>query len=77
MQKLYRERVLANRDTSANLTAAIMELPAWYLSYLRKRGQDPEEAARKLIGFSNTREYEQSHKVESYIRKNLGLPNET
>jgi hypothetical protein len=77
MQKLYRERVLANRDASVNLRAAIMELPKWYLSYLKKRGQNPEKAARDLIGFSNTRKYEQSHKLESNIRKNLGLPSET
>ena len=72
---LYSERVLANRKTSAELTAAICDLPSWYLLYLKKcKGQSPTEAAKHLIGFSNTTEYEQANKVENFIRKKLGLP---
>lgn len=35
------------------------------------------EAASHLIGYSNTSEYEEAHKVQAAIRRNLGLPNET
>ena len=77
MQSLYCERVLANRRASSQLTAAIQDLPKWYLTYLKHKGYRPEEAARHLIGYSNTTEYEQAHKVEAAIRKQLGLPEET
>ena len=77
MKKLLRERVLSNRKSSSELTATIQELPYWYLKYLRIKGHQPEEAAKHLIGFSNTTEYDQSHKIESLIRRQLGLPPET
>lgn len=76
MKKLYKERRLSNRKTSAELSAAILDLPKWYLYYLKLRGQNPTEAARHLIGFSNTSEYDQSAKVGAKIRKQLGLPEE-
>ena len=77
MKALYRERVLANRQTSAQLTAAVLELPWWYSCYLKFRKRSPAEAAKHLIGYSNTTEYDQAHKVQAAIRKQLGLPPET
>jgi hypothetical protein len=77
MQSLHRERILSNRRASSQLTAAIQDLPKWYLFYLKHKDYRPEEAARHLIGYSNTTEYEQSHKVEAAIRKQLKLPEET
>lgn len=77
MKELYRERKLANRKTSAKLSAAVMDLPWWYLSYLKYRGLAPEEAAKHLIGYSNTTDYEQADKVQDAIRTKLGLPPET
>jgi len=77
MQSLHRERILANRRTSSQLTAAIQDLPKWYLVYLKHKGYRPDEAARHLIGYSNTTEYEQAHKVGAAIRRQLGLPKET
>ena len=76
MKKVCCERRLSNRKSSAELTAAVLDLPFWYLSYLKCKGQNPAEAAKHLIGFSNTFEYEQSHKVESLIRRQLGFPKE-
>jgi hypothetical protein len=77
MQALYRQRILANRRSSAQLFAAIQDLPQWYLSFLRHKGHRPEKAARHLIGYSNTTEYEAAHKLEDAIRSKLGLPKET
>ena len=77
MKALYRERVLANRKSSAQLTAAILELPWWYSQWLRVKGQDPTGAAAKLIGYSNTTDWDAAHDVEEYIRRNLGLPEQT
>lgn len=77
MKKLFRERILANRKTSAELAAAILDLPSWYLSHLKSKGQAPAEAAKNLIGYSNTTDYDQAYKVESLIRRQLGLPEET
>jgi len=73
MQKLFRERILANRKASAQLSAAVQELPYWYLLYLKWKGLDPEAAARNhLIGYSNTTDYEQANKIEDFIRRKLG-----
>ncbi len=69
MQQLHRERILANRKTSAELAAAILDLPSWYLSCLKSKGQSPTEAAKHLIGYSNTTDYDQAHKVESLIKE--------
>jgi len=77
VQKLYRERILANRKSSAQLSAAILNLPHWYLRCLKRKGLAPEEAASHLIGYSNTTEYEVADKVENLIRRNLGLPSKT
>jgi len=77
MKELYRRRVLANRELSAALSASVLDLPTWYLWHLKLKGLAPAEAARHLIGFSNTTEIEQSHKLQAAIRKKLGLPPET
>ncbi|SDN34786.1 hypothetical protein SAMN04488516_101479 [Desulfonauticus submarinus] len=77
MKNLYRERVLANRQTSSELAAAIEQLPGWYKKWLRIKGYDPQKAAKNLIGFSNTKEYDQSNRLEGLIRKQLGLPPKT
>jgi len=77
MKALYQERILANRRASAQLSAAIQDLPFWYLLYLKQRGFAPQKAANHLIGYSNTTDYEDAHKLEDAIRKKLGLPMET
>ena len=77
MQTLYRQRILANRRSSAQLSAAIQDLPQWYLSFLRRKGHRPEEAGRHLIGYSNNTDYEIAYKLEDAIRRKLGLPKET
>lgn len=77
MQILYRERTLSNRNMSASLSAAVLELPPLYKMYLKFKGLDPRSAAEQLIGYSNTTEYEMSHKIQASIRKKLGLPPET
>jgi len=77
MQALYRQRILANRRASAQLSAAIQDLPQCYLAFLKHKGHRPEEAARHLIGYSNTTDYEEAHKLEDAIRRKLGLPKET
>ena len=77
MKILQRERELANRKSSAELSAAILDLPSWYLLFLKLKGQAPVEAAKHLIGYSNNTDYDQAHKVESFIRRRLGLPPQT
>lgn len=77
MQNLYRDRVLANRRASAQLFAATVCLPCWYRWHLKHKKWEPEEAAKFLIGFSNTTEDEQAAKVEAIIRMKIGLPPET
>jgi len=71
MQKLYEERIEANRRSSAELTACLLELPRWYMGLLRCRGCNPEAAAQDLIGFSNTTEYEAAAKRVERIKKAL------
>ncbi len=77
MEQLHQERTLANLKTSAQLSAAILDLPSWYLLYLKVKKYNPNEAAKHLIGYSNTTDYEQASKKESLIRRLLGLPKNT
>ena len=77
MKLLFEERILANRRTSAELSAAYLELPCWYHLYLNCKKHDPQGAATNLIGFSNTYEHEPSHQSQETIRKKLGLPKGT
>lgn len=72
MQKLYEDRILANRRSSADLAACIVELPCWYKHWLRLRGHAPERAASHLIGYSSTTDYDQAAKVMRAIKKSLG-----
>ena len=73
MQKLYEDRVVANRRLSAELTACSLELPFWYKWWLWSRGHMPERAATDLIGFSNTTEYEAASKRVERIKGALGI----
>jgi len=77
MKKLYRERILANRKASAQLHAALLELPRWYKFYLKFKKLNPRGAASNLIGYSNTTDHDKAYDRENYIRKSLGLPLET
>ena len=77
MKALYQERVLANRNASAQLSAAILELPWWYLLYIKVKGLAPKEAATHLIGYANNTDYDQAYKKEAAIRSKLGLPKPT
>lgn len=72
MQKLYEDRILANRRHSAELAACITEFPCWYMRWLYLRGLAPELAASHLIGYSNTTDYDQAAKVMRAIKKSLG-----
>ena len=71
MQKLYEQRIEANRRSSADLTACLLELPGWYKSLLKCRGCNPEAAAADLIGFSNTRDYDAAAKRVERIKAAL------
>ena len=76
MQKLYEDRIASNRRHSADLAACLEELPSWYSRWLRFRGQSPDKAARHLIGYSNTTEYDAAAKLAVAIRKALGFKGE-
>ena len=73
MNKLYEDRIVANRRLSAELIACLLELPFWYKWWLRLRGHIPERAATDLIGFSNTTEYEAASKRVDRIKVALGI----
>ncbi len=73
MQELQEERVIANRRSSADLAACITELPIWYMKWLRRKGQTPERAAKHLIGYSNTFDYDSAHKLAEAIKRALGF----
>jgi hypothetical protein len=76
MKELHRERIRSNRKSSAELSAAYIELPGWYRRYISWRGRRPEEAVRHLIGYSNTYDYDDAHKLEDKIKTALDLPRE-
>lgn len=74
MKALYRERVLENRRSSAELSATLEVLPGWYLWYLQRKGHQLARAASRLISYSNNTEWIQAHELENSIRRDLGLP---
>lgn len=74
MQRLYDDRIVSNRRHSAELFACLQELPFWYKWWLTRRGQSPQKAARFLIGYSNTTEYDEAERLATAIRKALGVP---
>ena len=74
MQNLYEDRVLANRRSSADLAACIVDLPFWYKWWLRRRGFSTERAAGHLIGYSNTTDYDNAAEAMRAIKQSLGLP---
>lgn len=76
MQKLYEQRVEANRKLSAELTTCYLELPAWYKWWLRRKGHLPERAATDLLGFSNTSEYDAAGRRVERIKAALGINTE-
>jgi hypothetical protein len=73
MQKLYEERIEANRLSSAELTACLLELPSWYKAWLQFHGYNPGAAAQDLIGFSNTTDYDAAAKKVERIKAALGI----
>lgn len=77
MQNLYEDRVLANRRSSADLAACIVDLPSWYKWWLRRRGFSTERAAGHLIGYSNTTDYDNAAEAMRAIKQSLGLPDST
>lgn len=76
MQEFHRERIRANRKSSSQLSAAYIELPFWFRCYVNIMGLRPRDAVRHLIGFSNTTDYQEAHKLEIAIKKALNLPKE-
>ena len=76
MKALQKERIRANRQSAASLSAAYIELPGWYRWWLEQMGRRPQEAVRHLIGYSNTHEYDEGHRREEEIKKALNLPRE-
>ena len=77
MNKLYEDRVIANRRNSAELAACLIELPAWYKWWLHRKGHAPEAAVTHLIGFSNTSEYEAAAKRVTAVKRALGYEPES
>ncbi len=73
LKALYEERIKSNRRNSGDLAALLNELPSWYKWWLYRQGQDPEEASRLLIGYSNATEYDGAAKRMKAIKKALGF----
>lgn len=73
MKALYEKRIASNRRHSADLAACLTELPIWYKKWLCIKGQAPDYAARRLIGYSNTTDYEEAAKRMKEIKKALGF----
>jgi hypothetical protein len=70
-------RVSADRRHSSDLRAVYVSLPWWYRKWLAIRSQDPIQAARDLMGLSNTFDHDDAALRAKRIRSNLGLSGET
>lgn len=67
------QRIDSNRRHSADLTASYEILPYWYRLWLKYKGHDIEKAARNLIGYSNTPNYDDAEKRVNAIKSALGF----
>lgn len=70
---LYERRVESNRRNAAELSACLLELPEWYLRWLRRRGQTPAGVPSDLIGLSHITDEEIARKQMNRIKHCLGV----
>ena len=77
MKQLYEERITSNRRNSADLAACLLELPAWFVWLIRRKGQTPDRAVANLIGYSNTTNCDDARKQMSAVKKALGMSEST
>lgn len=69
------DRTRANRQRAADLRATYWTLPGWYRAWLRFRNEDPQIAARELIGLSNTiTDHQEAARRREAIKSALRLP---
>lgn len=74
MKDLYEERVRSNRQRAADLSACLLDLPSWYLWWLRHLcAQVPRDAATDLIGLSNTTDYKAANECIDRMKISLGI----
>jgi hypothetical protein len=66
-------RIEANKRCSADLTACYIDLPFWYIWFLKKHKESPEAVATQLMGLSNTSDYESAHKQIDKIKEHLRI----
>lgn len=67
------ERKDSNRRCASELKAIYSELPFWYRLLLKKREENPIEASKELIGFSNSSNRADGLEFAKGIRKNLKI----
>lgn len=73
VKESYMRRINSNRRHSAELIACYAVLPSWYKILLKYKGHDILTAARNLIGYSNTPNYDDAEKRVNAIKKSLSF----
>lgn len=67
------QRINSNRRSSADLYSCLETLPFWHRIWLKSKKIDIEKAARNLIGYANTPDYDDAVKRVNVIKAALGL----
>lgn len=72
----HEERRVSNRKHASEISACFYRLPKWYQWLLRRRGEDPINASRNLIGLSNSTTNDQAEPHLRGLKKALCLADE-
>lgn len=67
------ERQESNRKHASEIVAAYYRLPGFYRFWLKRKGEDPLDASRGLIGLSTSFDYEQAYPYLKQLLKSLNL----
>ncbi len=67
------QRINSNRRSSSDLYSCLETLPFWHMVWLKSKKIDIENAARNLIGYSNTPDYDDAILRVNAIKAALGF----
>jgi len=73
MQQRHQARQEKNRKHAGEIRASYYRLPWWYKKYLNRKGENPIQASKALVGLSNTKEYDLANKYTERLRKSLRI----
>lgn len=76
LRRRQQERQDANRKHAAEIIAVYYRLPGYYRFWLKRKGEDPLEASRSLVGLANSVNDDQAYPHIKRMVKSLNISGE-